>query len=1234
MPAITSSGARPELAGGGSSAPVLEFLCLFTHDLQRKQKRWQDGRLKYHTFNKRVMVYDDRGNSVGDMHWQRDWEFDEGEEIKLDRGGVIVQVQECVGRQNQDLSDLLDKRAKEKEERQSRTAVRMAPVAFGLRTPAVSSRVYPAQIVGPGSHHRRLDQVLTPTGHHGRAVVPTESPFEQRQRDQETPGSNKEAAPSSKRRKYDDTPPSKLGYAQSLFGAPLTLSAVPMSSAPARRPTASAARMHSEPASSPEEGTQVTEFREQESNVSKRRKRDDMPPSKMGYSQSLFGASLNLSAAPMSSASIPRRTTSAARVPTELPSFQEDGPRRKETVDDVQEIPVNLSVRTGLSRATATAPLLKTCLPPLGSAPKPGAQNKASRPRTRQREVAVEAQTDDAGTNSGSEDDAVSTTRNRTTAELIGKDHNCDQKAAPKPKESAPLVILDGDAEEEEEGGGSLNHGKNRAHLRDNDPDEENHEIAMNLPPKRSKMPAPKTTVPKAAPATKQPKTSKSTKNNKTTKAQNAGSKTPVEEERETTGVGLCEPPEGPRAQLRIQPRQKRGLLVSSEKGNKPKKPKVRHAELRAESVYNTKPLVPNPAPITISEEDDPFASFVDPVQEPVTIHKPKNPPRQREAHNNLGARNGILVSSQTINGNQLSNVRANDGPMLDSENSGSVPTPAALDTTMTGANDEVPGGPQGTARASKRSPGQQKTAGLVEATTRDQGSTVQSSDSPQALPAPSTQPSNSPKHLQDNITDAEDLAKRPRARQTRKRAALALDESQDEGPPTRKTKKRMAMVSDESDEKGPLTRHSTSRDTSVSYESDGEKRRTRQSKRRTAKAFAESDDEGPPNRQTRRREKAAMAEESDSDELPQVPVGPRLARLRKSVKSREVIGFVPSSSPVMETVTMAEPRPLPIPIPLPAPSPAPSPAPNLMDTRPGLDITDISPLINANNPKVTAPGADVSKRELVLMPVVHNLSASKALATFPPLKSTRDIASAVRRDNLRPAITSGGAPANKPVQDPAPVHLEQSICDSPSGKPPHYHVASASGADKAGQSAAAHQQTMSSLNTNLSFLSAVSLSDKGPSLIRKEVEGASRSHEAVSHPEVHEDPIAVPRDVGVSSVASNNPNGQAPKVPSAADTRPKIANPATRGRKAALKSHAAGQVPQSILPLEPAPVRLTVRPPETIRPEAAAGGRPKFKMQLPGFTSAKETARDSAGDVGPWSREAHDLFGSGRPSA
>lgn len=235
MPSFVSSAVtgaqRVDSSSGGTTAPVLEFVCLFTHDLKRKQKRWQDGRVKYHTFNKRIMVYDERGNFIGDMHWCRDWEFDEGEEVQLERGSVIVQVAECVGRQEQDLSQLLDKRAKEKEQR-------------AASRPSISRIPYGASPLphAPPPHdhfqtrHRPLHRLLgTPTGHHGRAVVPSESPFEQRHKPNESPRDQIDARP-AKRRRHDVTPSSKMGYAQSLFGAPLTLSAVPMSSAPLRRP--------------------------------------------------------------------------------------------------------------------------------------------------------------------------------------------------------------------------------------------------------------------------------------------------------------------------------------------------------------------------------------------------------------------------------------------------------------------------------------------------------------------------------------------------------------------------------------------------------------------------------------------------------------------------------------------------------------------------------------------------------------------------------------------------------------------------------------------------------------------------------------------------------------------------------------------------------------------------------------------------------------------------------------
>lgn len=199
-----------------TSAAVLEFICLFTHDLRRKQKRWQDGRLKYHTFNNRVMVYDDRGNLVGDMHWRHDWELAEGEEVQLERGGVIVQVQELSSRCEQDLSELLAKRAKDKGQRQMQ-AVARSPA------PSALSRTAARPVVT-----RPLHRVIgTPSGHHGRALVPKESPFEQRKQASESPDQ-----PAAKRRKYDAPAPSKSGYASALFGQTLTLSATPMSSLP------------------------------------------------------------------------------------------------------------------------------------------------------------------------------------------------------------------------------------------------------------------------------------------------------------------------------------------------------------------------------------------------------------------------------------------------------------------------------------------------------------------------------------------------------------------------------------------------------------------------------------------------------------------------------------------------------------------------------------------------------------------------------------------------------------------------------------------------------------------------------------------------------------------------------------------------------------------------------------------------------------------------------------------
>jgi hypothetical protein len=84
---------------------VVKFRCLFTHDMRRKAKRWQDGFLRYHTFNKRVMVYDTTGYFIGDLHWRAPEGIQDGDELELDKG-VLIQVCEPLEKTETDLSSL------------------------------------------------------------------------------------------------------------------------------------------------------------------------------------------------------------------------------------------------------------------------------------------------------------------------------------------------------------------------------------------------------------------------------------------------------------------------------------------------------------------------------------------------------------------------------------------------------------------------------------------------------------------------------------------------------------------------------------------------------------------------------------------------------------------------------------------------------------------------------------------------------------------------------------------------------------------------------------------------------------------------------------------------------------------------------------------------------------------------------------------------------------------------
>lgn len=214
-----------------STATVYDFTCLFTHDLRRKQKRWQDGKLKYHSFNKKVMVYDDRGHFVGDAHWDQEGDLATGDELSLDRGMALVQVDECTGEKQQDLTELLDKRAREVEKRRQIAAAKTRP-APRSSTAAGGAQPQPQ----PQRPHLSLSALVQSPGRIGRAAIPNHSPFEARQyklhQNQPPAGDTQpivpeRAPPAAKRRRTSPSPPSKAGHARSLFGATLSLSSCP-----------------------------------------------------------------------------------------------------------------------------------------------------------------------------------------------------------------------------------------------------------------------------------------------------------------------------------------------------------------------------------------------------------------------------------------------------------------------------------------------------------------------------------------------------------------------------------------------------------------------------------------------------------------------------------------------------------------------------------------------------------------------------------------------------------------------------------------------------------------------------------------------------------------------------------------------------------------------------------------------------------------------------------------------
>ncbi|KPI36922.1 uncharacterized protein AB675_6055 [Cyphellophora attinorum] len=169
--AVISSGAsfhsrlsttNASAPGTQATAPVLEFRCTYTREGYKKQPKFHDGFISYHTFNKVIVLYDDTRRVVTNHHYRDDDEVEEGVRLTFDRS-VIVDVAEPAGKTQTDLNQVLLQR--NSPDRRAATAPRLPRVAAATQ-----------------GRPRSLRDVLGASqGPIGRARLPSQTPFEQRQ---------------------------------------------------------------------------------------------------------------------------------------------------------------------------------------------------------------------------------------------------------------------------------------------------------------------------------------------------------------------------------------------------------------------------------------------------------------------------------------------------------------------------------------------------------------------------------------------------------------------------------------------------------------------------------------------------------------------------------------------------------------------------------------------------------------------------------------------------------------------------------------------------------------------------------------------------------------------------------------------------------------------------------------------------------------------------------------------
>ncbi|RPB03575.1 hypothetical protein L873DRAFT_1731451 [Choiromyces venosus 120613-1] len=126
------------MADQTKTAPVDEYRVMWTANKTQKIKKWHDGFLRYHSFNRRMLVYDDGRHLVADMYL-RDREFlGEGDELEFEHH--LVSIEDFSGSVNQDLTPIFSPALQRKQAAATVASAAQTPVPNRRRDPAGAPR--------------------------------------------------------------------------------------------------------------------------------------------------------------------------------------------------------------------------------------------------------------------------------------------------------------------------------------------------------------------------------------------------------------------------------------------------------------------------------------------------------------------------------------------------------------------------------------------------------------------------------------------------------------------------------------------------------------------------------------------------------------------------------------------------------------------------------------------------------------------------------------------------------------------------------------------------------------------------------------------------------------------------------------------------------------------------------------------------------------------------------------